>query len=41
MDSVHATNYYAMSNNLIFEELDEGWYSVGVEGEWNDYAHIE
>ena len=24
-----------MSANLHFENLDEGWYSVGIKGMWN------
>lgn len=25
-----------MAPNIILENLEEGWYSVGLKGEWND-----
>lgn len=24
-----------MTTNLIFDSLDEGWYSIGIKGMWN------
>ena len=26
---------YKQSQNLIFETLAEGWYSIGIKGMWN------
>lgn len=25
-----------MTTNLMLDDLEEGWYSVGVKGDWNE-----
>ena len=35
MKSSQVSQSYLMSGNLIFDSLDEGWYSIGIKGMWN------
>lgn len=35
MKSSQGGTGYKMAPNLVFESLDEGWYSVGIKGMWN------